>query len=153
IIKVIAVYKSTPFSTWQKSRSLFLHADCMEEYGTAFCGDTGACVPAYTLPMSDDDRERLYFWRKEYISHDRLWLYSGALEIPAYKQLADPDSELSSRGRELCAKIEKSTQIPTFYCLKRYWGRNEGEAERSCPGCGQKWHAQRDSNRKYKFHE
>jgi len=70
----------------------------------------------------------------------RDWLLSGALEIPAYKKLADPTSELSVNGRELCARIEKATQKPTYYFLMRYWGRNDGEATRSRPLCGAKWH-------------
>jgi predicted nucleic acid-binding Zn ribbon protein len=60
-------------------------------------------------------------------------------EVPAYKQLADPKSDLSVTGRELCARIEKATEKPTFYYLMRYWCRNDGEATRTCPLCGGEW--------------
>ncbi len=55
---------------------------------------------------------------------------SGAVEIPAYRQLADPNSLLSEDGRRLCREVESRTGIPTFYYLLRYWGRSKDDDER-----------------------
>ena len=68
-----------------------------------------------------------------------------------YKQLANPNSELSEQGRNICFTIEKTTQIPTYYYLIRYWGR-KNEADRKCPGCGGKWFIPSDINEP-KFHQ
>jgi predicted nucleic acid-binding Zn ribbon protein len=78
-------------------------------------------------------------WAGTYKDLDKVWLASGALEIPAYKQLADPKSDLSVTGRDLCARIEEATEKPTFYYLTRYLGCNDGEAMRPCPLCGGEW--------------
>lgn len=124
------------FSSWRRSSSFYLFTHAFDVASPVCCGDSGLPIPAYLLPISDQDREDLYFWAGSYKDHDNIWLASGALEIPAYKQLADPASDLSVTGRELCARIEKATQKPTFYFLNRYWGRNDGEATRACPLCG-----------------
>ena len=119
------------------------------------CGDTGLPIPLYLLPITQQIRESLYFWARAYNYHDNIWLGSAALEVPAYKQLADPTSDLSATGRELCAEVERATEKPTFYFVHRYWGRNVGEAVRPCPLCGGKWHlsgSPKDRNLFHDFH-
>lgn len=124
------------FADWRRSSSFYLFANL----GSPVCsGDTGHRVPLYLLPVDFWTRENLYFWSRHNFDLDNVWLASGALEIPAYKQLADPRSELAQDGREFCAKIEKATGIRTFYYLFRYWGRRKGEADRPCPLCGRSW--------------
>jgi len=127
------------FPSWRRSSSFYLFTHALDEASPVCCGDSGEPIPVYLLPISDQDRRDLYSWSGSYQDLDKVWLASGALEIPAYKQLADPTSELSVTGRELCARIEKATQKPTFYYLTRYWGRNDGEATRPCPLCGGEW--------------
>jgi hypothetical protein len=39
------------------------------------------------------------------------WIASGALEIAAYRPLADPTSKFVREGRELAAKVEEATVI------------------------------------------
>lgn len=127
------------FPAWRRSSSFYLFTHAFNEASPVCCGDSGESIPVYLLPISDQDRQDLYSWSGSYKDLDNVWLASGALEIPAYKQLADPTSDLSVTGRELCARIEKATQKPTFYYLTRYWGRNDGEATRPCPPCGGEW--------------
>jgi predicted nucleic acid-binding Zn ribbon protein len=98
-------------------------------------------VPVFTLPVSDQIKEELLFWRRDYEAFDRIWFRSGALEIQAYRLMADPRSDLSQEGRRLCREMEESTCIPTFYYLMRYWSRSRNEEERLCPGCGKDWKA------------
>ena len=95
------------------------------------------------LPVAFEHKEQLYFWQRSYYHHDNIWLGSGALEIGAYRQLADPASELAEHGRDLCREIETATGVPTFYYLMRYWGRLKGEEQRLCPGCGTAWRTER----------
>jgi len=102
-------------------------------------GDNGKPIPVYRLPGTHEDREAIYFWQRTYHEYNGIWLGCGELEIPVYKQLADPSSELSQKGREICRAVEKAIRIPTYYFLMRYWGRRSGEDERLCPGCGRAW--------------
>ena len=111
-------------------------------------------MPLFTLPVPDQIKEDLYSWQKDYRELDSVWMRSGPVEMPAYRQLAVPCSDLSVDGRRLCREIENATGIPTFYYLMRYWGRPKGEDDRSCPGCGEGWKAS-ESESEYgeKFHQ
>jgi predicted nucleic acid-binding Zn ribbon protein len=83
---------------------LFTHKN---DWESPICrGDNGESVPLYFLPGEHEDREKIYFLQQEYRDYDSIWMSCGELEIPVYKQLATPDSELSSTGRELCTYIE-----------------------------------------------
>ena len=127
---------------WSRAPFLYLFTNALSSEPPVSRGDTGASVPSYLLPLSYEDRAQLYSWQSSYASHDDIWLGSGTLEIPAYRELAAPASELSQHGRDLCRTIERATGIPTFYYLMRYWGRPEGEDTRKCPGCGRRWRTQ-----------
>jgi predicted nucleic acid-binding Zn ribbon protein len=127
------------FPVWRRSSSFYLCTHAFDNASPVCCGDSGEPIPVYLLPIPDQDRQDLYSWAGSYKELDKVWLASGALEIPAYKQIADPKSDLSVDGRDLCARIEKATEKPTFYYLTRYWGRNDGEATRPCPLCGGEW--------------
>jgi predicted nucleic acid-binding Zn ribbon protein len=126
-------------ASWRRSSSLYLFTHAFDDTSPVCCGDTGRPIPLYLLPISDMTREHLYFWAGTYRDHDRLWLDSGSLEIPAYRQMADPRSELSASGRGFCREIESATGKKTFYYLHRYYGRKRGEQDRACPMCGRQW--------------
>jgi predicted nucleic acid-binding Zn ribbon protein len=123
---------------WQTAPFLYL---CPEGYRMPPVrrGDTGARIATCLLPLSDFDREYLFFWSDVYYHHLQVWYDSGALEGQAYRQLADPWSELSSEGREHGRIIERASGIPVYYYLMRYWGRRTGEDSRPCPGCRKRW--------------
>ena len=127
------------FPRWQRSPDFYLATDAFDDGSPLHCGETGQPILAYLLPATDQTRESLYFWARSYQQHDNLWLGSAGLEIPAYRQLAEPDSELSATGRVLCREIEQAAGKPTFYYLQRYWGRRTGEEDRKCPACGRPW--------------
>ncbi len=127
------------FASWEKSPFLFLFTHAFDETSPVCCGNTGLPIPLYLLPISDQTRDELYFWASRFREYDNVWFSSRILEIPAYKQTADPRSELSAEGRELCQDVEKATGKRTYYYLHRYWGRNVGEQDRVCPMCGRKW--------------
>lgn len=141
-------------SKWRDAQSLYLFTNAFD-WHSPVCRDNGRHpIPLFTLPLSDELKETLYGWQKSCRELDSIWLRSGALEIPAYRQLADPSSELAEEGRRLCKEIEQATKIPTFYYLMRYWGRSRGEDERVCPGCGSEWRtsAEAAGNNFWDFH-
>lgn len=129
----------TSFPDVQASSSLFLFTTAFDGNSPVCCGDTGERLPAYLIPIDDDEREHLFFWSREYNHLDNIWLRSGELEIPAYQQLASPASGLAQDGRQLAKKVEAALGIPTYYFLMRYYGRSEGETQRTCPGCNGQW--------------
>ena len=139
--------------SWRRSSSLYLFTHAFDSASPVCCGDTGLPMPVYLLPISDQSRESIYFWARSYVHYDNIWLGSGALEMPAYKQLADTTSELAETGRKLCGEIETATKKPTFYYLHRYWGRKAGEETRPCPLCGRKWHVSAVAADKRPFHK
>jgi predicted nucleic acid-binding Zn ribbon protein len=126
-------------STWRGAPFLYLFTHAFDEGPPIRRGDKGMPIPSYLFPI---DKGQLYSWQRDYYYFDNIWIGSGALEMPAYRQLADPKSELSQEGRELCQAIERATGIPTYYFLMRYWGRREGEEKRRCPGCGRLWRSE-----------
>lgn len=140
------------FPSWKRSTSFYLFTHAFDDVSPICCGDTGRPIPLYLFPLPQQIREDIYFWSRTYNYHDNIWLGSAALEIPAYKQLADPTSDLSVTGRRLCADIELATKTPTYYFVHRYWGRTDGEALRPCPVCGGKWHLSGTSTDRHPFH-
>ena len=128
--------------TWARAPFLYLFTT-MFDWESPLCrGDNGKPIPLYRLPGTHEDRESIYFWQRAYRDYDATWMRCGVLEIPVYKQLANPSSELSQQGLQICRKVELITSIPTYYYLMRYWGRRMHEENRKCPGCGRAWRTQ-----------
>ena len=126
-------------STWEGAGALVFYTHLLDKGAPVMRGDDGRGVATYLLPISDDERQALQWWAWAYRAHDEIWMGSSALEIPAYKQMAEPDSALSRDGRDLARAIEAATGLPTYYYLIRYWGRRTGEEDRRCPSCGEPW--------------
>lgn len=130
-------------SSWKGAPFLYLFTHAFDWASPVCRGDGKPPTPVFMLPLAFKHKEQSYFWQRSYYHHDHIWLGSGALEIGADRQLADPESELAEHGRDLCREIETATGVPTFYYLTRYWGRPKGEDQRLCPGCGVAWRAER----------
>jgi predicted nucleic acid-binding Zn ribbon protein len=128
-----------PAVSWSGAPWLCLFTHAMDNESPVCRGDGKGPIPVCVLPVDDATKEALVSWQHHYKIHDEIWLYSGKLELPAYRQLADPFSELSTEGRDLCNKLEQATNSPTYYFLLRAWGRKRGEAQRRCPVCGGTW--------------
>jgi predicted nucleic acid-binding Zn ribbon protein len=139
------------FAGWEDATSLYLFTSVFANKAAATCGDSGESIPSYLLPVSVEAQEGLYFWLNEYQAMDRLWISSGELEMSTCKQMADPTSGLSTRGRELCAEVEAATGKPTYYYLIRYYGR-ANDATRPCPSCGGVWHQRETEAASEPFH-
>jgi predicted nucleic acid-binding Zn ribbon protein len=125
---------------WQSSETLILSTSYLNKpQSPLLCGDSGCRISPYKLLLTDLFRDGLCSWQFAYQSVDAAWFHSSKLEIPAYRELADPLSDLSEEGRKCCRTIEDATGIPTFYYLYRYYGRSTGELDRLCPVCGNTW--------------
>ena len=125
--------------SWRSADALYLFTHAFDRHSTVCAFNSTDPLPLYALPISDRLRDNLYSWALTYRDHDRVWLTSGALEMAAYRQLADPSSLLSRKGRDLCAKIGRATRRRTYYYLMRYHGRRRLEEARRCPGCNGNW--------------
>ena len=85
------------------------------------------------------ERQMICKWREHACRYHWLFMQCGPLEIPAYRELSDPNSAHAQEGLDFCSIIEKATGIPTFYFLERHWGRKKREEDRPCPLCGKDW--------------
>jgi predicted nucleic acid-binding Zn ribbon protein len=130
-------------SSWKGAPFLYLFTHAFDWESPVCHGDGKPPIPVFMLPLAFEHKEQLYFWQQSYYHHDNIWLGCGALEVAAYRQMADPESSLAEHGRDLCREIETATGVPTFYYLARYWGRAKGEDQRLCPGCGAPWRTER----------
>jgi predicted nucleic acid-binding Zn ribbon protein len=101
--------------SWRSAKTLFLHTDTFKSGSPVGSPELLGAVPVYQLPLSHQDRDYLVRWARQYRNHDSLWLGCGKLEVAAYREMADPKSELSREGREHCRIIEDATGIPTYY--------------------------------------
>lgn len=138
-------------TTWKKSPFLYLFTH-FNDWESPLCrGDNGEPIPIYLIAGEHEQREAIYFWQQEYKTYDQAWIHCGELEIPAYKILAVPSSELAKAGRDICEYIEKIVGIPTYYYLMRYWGRRNNEKARLCPSCGQNWSTGFEEDKFYNF--
>ena len=135
------------FRSWKRASFLFLFSHAFREGNYVCCGDSGEGFPPYLLPVTTEWRCELRRWGEKYRDHDRVWLSSCALEMPAYKQMADPASALAEEGRQLCTRLEAAVGKPVFYYLQRYWGRIGKETLRKCPGCGGDWAIENNEDR------
>ncbi len=130
-----------PWKDWEKSEFLFLRTNFLDNSSPVAIPyrENGTPVPLYLIPVDDNVREYISRWNYSYQAHDQLWIGSGALEMMAYKQIANIESDLSIQGREYCKAIENATGIPTYFYQYRYFGYRVGEENRVCPACGSQW--------------
>jgi predicted nucleic acid-binding Zn ribbon protein len=139
------------FPSWKSSPFLYFHVDWQVFSAPIHTGKDGSDIPAYLLPIDETTRHNIHCWQGHYVDHYGIWMATGELETPAYKQLTDPVSELSEYGRDLCLEVEKAVSIPAYYYLERFWGRKENESNRPCPSCGKKWRVDRRDSANLEF--
>ncbi len=113
------------------------------------CLECGGDIPLYRLPVANTnvDRSTYRFWQSNYNALDQLWMASGVGERFAYRQLARPKSDFMKETRELAAKLEAASQIPTYSFLLHHhkkWGKH-------CPLCKRKWRWKKTPNMLFAF--
>lgn len=106
-------------------------------------------IPIYKITTPEDRyfHEKIYFWKDKYKSIYALWIH-GHKEIEKFtlKQLADPKSELSAEGMEICRKVEEILNKKVFYSLRvPYYKRDSQNKEIDlCPSCKSYWKLEED---------
>jgi predicted nucleic acid-binding Zn ribbon protein len=142
-------------TSWRGATYLCLYTHYSLADSPLVRGDSGDVVSLYRVPITDRDRVEAYVWQRLYRSLDDVYMATSDLEMEAYRALADLESDCSIRGRELCLIIETATNVPTYYYLKRNYGREDAEEKkRQCPDCGKPWfveHPERKTFWKYNF--
>jgi len=121
--------------------SLILLA-CIYTESPIRCGGCFGDVPGYEIPPTWKDKyyDDLRFWEHDYGRCYGLFMGCETGERFGYREISKHDSSLGKRGREVCARIESLTGVPTYYYLIRHQGRpGKAERDRSCPSCGSHW--------------
>lgn len=102
------------------------------------CGDCLKMIPAYKflhieLPL---DCPSEFGWLEDYCMINQLW-FRSSFDRFTYRQMNDPESQLSKSGRKICAFFEKETKKPYYYHLFHY---SDSKKNRGlCPDCGGNW--------------
>ena len=100
------------------------------------CGDCGKAVPLYKLPHilnSEDEYYGVLGWQDAYKSTDKLWIYCLSDRF-TFRQMHDPQSQLSKDGLSICKAFEEKMGTPFFYYLF-----NNNRTNKTCPICGMDW--------------
>ncbi len=105
------------------------------------CGDCSFPVPLYKIATeNEEERNQITTWQASYQSCDMLHVNSAIGEQFSQRQVQQHDSPLAREGRNICAQIEKHTNIPTYYYLSKPTGKSlKQEKKRTCPSCKEKW--------------
>lgn len=112
-----------------------LYASYLEGETPIVCGDCGKSVPLYRLPkiMRQEEYLQELYWQRDYQNIDSLYI-SGLSDRFTYRQMNNPDSQLSKNGREICSEFEKVLKKPFYYYLANF-----KENLQKCPICGEAW--------------
>jgi len=105
------------------------------------CGDCGDSVPLYKLPhIYDKEHIHVTHWQKDYASIDRLFMHCLSDRF-TYRQMHDPKSQLSERGREICQDFQEKMGKPFYYYLFNYL-----RYSKTCPVCGSDWRVEDENS-------
>lgn len=112
-----------------------LYTDFTSAESPVVCGDCGKEIPLYKLPYLTSQEEHFIMtsWQEVYKSIDKAWMYCLSDRF-TFRQLSNPDSQLSKDGRGICRELEKVLRKPVYYYIYHY---NKPSPE--CPSCGLSW--------------
>lgn len=112
-----------------------LYASYLEGETPVICGDCGKSVPLYRLPkiMGQEEYFQELNLQRDYKNVDNLYV-SCLSDRFTYRQMSNPNSQLSKKGRKICHEFEKSTNKPFYYYLA-----NLKKNLNRCPICGEEW--------------
>lgn len=111
------------------------------------CGHCRGNIPYYLLPrLSEDTIRELTSWESNYAAYDKLFNVTGIGEISAHKMLSNMSSRLNQKGLSVCRMLEKELNMPVYYYLYRFYGKQPSK----CPICGGDWKQNEDAAFNYK---
>lgn len=112
-----------------------LYTSYLDEESPIICGDCGKSVPLYKLPkiMGQEEYFQELYWQRDYQNIDSLYV-SCLSDRFTYKQMTNPNSQLSRNGRKICYEFEKKINIPFYYYIANY-----KKNLIKCPICNQPW--------------
>jgi len=118
-----------------------LYTNWAVEEPPVVCGRCGHEVPLYKLPHIFNEKEHnsVLGWMRAYKEIDGLFLYCLSDRF-TYRQMNNPDSQLSKAGREICKEFEEATGVPFYYYVFHYQGiSGNRKTPELCPSCGKDW--------------
>ncbi len=112
-----------------------LYTDFITEESPVVCGDCGKEVPLYKLPYISNEKEHnaITSWQEIYKSIEKVWMYCLSDRF-TFRQLSDPNSQLSKEGREICRELETKLGKPVYYYIF-----HSDKPLKECPSCGKPW--------------
>jgi predicted nucleic acid-binding Zn ribbon protein len=136
----------------KKPTSYILITNYITIVSPIICGKCTQSVPLYRLPIYYDyGYMPILSWETNYSSCDSLQMNCEVGERWALKQMQNLNLQLSKQGMEICKKIEKSTNIPTYYYLYNYNKYKNDDKNRPCPKCHQKWNLKKRLGKQFDF--
>lgn len=137
----------------KKKEWLILFTHYLSQESPLGCGSCFNQIPLYWIPLNNaDDYDDIVAWQSDYQSCDSLQMGCTTGERFASREMSRLDISLSKRGIDICRKIEKSTNLLTYYYLYRYNGRNMAtEKNRRCPSCAGEWRLKETLHRLFDF--
>ncbi|MCL2387789.1 MAG: Zn-ribbon-containing protein [Defluviitaleaceae bacterium] len=102
------------------------------------CGDCLYMIPAYKFSHVQLPKacQPTLGWQADYDLIDQLWRYSS-FDRFTYRQMSNPESQLSKSGREICAAYEHALNKPFYYFL--YHFSDSKKSREQCPICKSDW--------------
>ncbi len=135
-------------------KSILLFTHFLDNCSPIVDPQTGKAIPMHHVKMVYQTKEGLLWWQEMYKSFDRQFMMGhDKIEMTAYKQIADPNSEFGKESRKLAKDIEEETGVPTYYFLMRHFAFDCGEKDLPCPVCSNEWLKKDDFKVKLKFVE
>jgi len=125
----------------EKPKWYMLYTDWTVEGSPVVCGQCGKSVSLYKLPhiLGQQEHYGVLGWYQAYKNVDSLFLYCLSDRF-TYRQMNNPESQLSKYGRDICKAFEEATGIPFYYYLFHYQGlHGRRKTPAICPSCGKDW--------------
>jgi predicted nucleic acid-binding Zn ribbon protein len=136
------IFESGSACCCQSHDFFVLQTSFLQSCSPILCGACGGAVPLYRIPHLPDEKEHwsIQNWVWQYQACDDLNAACDFGEKWGTRQMTEPASGLSKRGREICAEIEEVSGTPTYYYLYNYrYIKTEQDRLRPCPVCGGNW--------------
>ena len=136
-LKHVLILDEMPICTCKKCQSYILTASSLFKMSPISCGNCGGQIPIYKIVgPSQQFKESLINWQKNYECCDHLIIGGFTDEAWAIEQMSAYDSELSRIGINLCSELSRDAKIPTFYpILENIQKGIINDKLKTCPKC------------------